>query len=80
MEKNASKEKIGPYEQKTVKSNFRRKRKTNKYEKQTDLMFGPTKQEKKKKKNKKKKQKVLLQTDVFFGAPAKGSEYVLSHS
>jgi len=71
---NMPKKEIKAFKQKTVKSTFRRKAKVNKYEKQTDLMFGPTKPQKKKTRNKKKKQKVLLETDVFFGAPEKGSD------
>lgn len=64
---------IGPYQVRTQKSNFRKGYKCNKFEKQTDAMFGPV-NGKKKKKSKKKKQKILLATDVYYGPPEKGTD------
>ena len=74
--KNGLKE-VKPHHNRTVKSTFKRKPKRNKHEAEADLMFGPvTKKKKGKKKGKPKKQKVLVHTDIYFGAPEKGSEYV----
>merc|ERR1719410_2375375 len=66
-----NKKKTEAYSTKTVKSDYRKKYKPNKYEKETDAMFAGS-GNKRKRKNKKKKQKVLLQTAVHYGQKKSG--------
>ena len=66
--KNKSKKgKTAIYNKQTVKSDYRKKYKANKYEKETDALFSGA-NKKKKNNRKKKKQKVVLQHEGFYAA------------
>merc|ERR1712154_203288 len=59
------------YNKNTVKSGYKKKYKTNKYEKETDALFNGA-NKKKKNQRKKKKKKVLLQTEVYYQSRESG--------
>jgi len=64
------KKKAEVYSKKTVRSDYRKKYKPNKYEQETDAMFAGS-SNKRNKKRKKKKKKVLLQTAVHYNEEPK---------
>jgi len=72
--KNMKDQKVGPYQVQTRKSQYKKKYKSNKFEAETDAMFGPVAGKKKKRKKKGKGQKIMLATDVYYGPPEKGTD------
>jgi len=68
--KKKGKKKAEVYSKKTVRSDYRKKYKPNKYEQETDAMFAGS-SNKRNKKRKKKKKKVLLQTAVHYNEEPK---------
>ena len=66
QKQNKKKQQTKIYNKATVKSNFKKKYKSNKHEKETDALFaGSGNKKKNRNKNKKKKQKEVLDTAVY---------------